>query len=138
MDLDDLRSMFEEKPEPSEAEALKKCAEASMPQFRIKYNTPTHIVADFGGLEIHVEKASLKENEQFAVALAIAEAEAKLTRNCERCERSGATKQPSLTAYEWDGKGEDPNRDPWLCEECAEDHREHWKNMWDEYNQGRI
>ena len=38
-----------------------------------------------------------------------------------------------MTAYAWDGKGENPNRDPILCSECANDYRKHWQEMWDEY-----
>ena len=55
---------------------------------------------------------------------------------CECCKRTVEDDQdltPSMTCYAWDGKGEDPNRPFLLCEECAEEHVEHWSNMWGEY-----
>ena len=56
---------------------------------------------------------------------------------CEECETRGifcfGTKTPAMTAYHWDGEGEDPNRDLVLCDECKECYREYWKGMWEEY-----
>lgn len=40
---------------------------------------------------------------------------------------------PSMTMYYWDGKGEDPNRDQFLCKECEEEHRAYWTERWEEY-----
>ncbi len=34
------------------------------------------------------------------------------------------------TMYHWDGKGENPNRQPWLCEPCNEEYHEYWMDMW--------
>lgn len=34
--------------------------------------------------------------------------------HCQRCDTSPAVETPSMTAYQWDGKGEDPNA-PWCC-----------------------
>ena len=42
------------------------------------------------------------------------------------------------TAYDWNGKGEDPNRNPVLCESCADEYNEHWDDMWNEYYSGRL
>lgn len=84
------------------------------------------------------------------------------TRLCERCQKSGVTgvevcREDSRTCYEkptptiWDrlrseDEGltpteqvlEDPNRDVWLCRECAKLHHEYWDEMWDNYNSGRL
>lgn len=49
------------------------------------------------------------------------------------CARTDARVIPCMTAYAWDGKGENPNRDPVLCGGCADDYRKHWQEMWDEY-----
>lgn len=45
---------------------------------------------------------------------------------------------PGMTAYEWDGKGEDPNRKRLLCPECSAEYVEYWKAMWDEYHSGLL
>ena len=39
----------------------------------------------------------------------------------------------SMTAYHWDGTGDDPNDPGNLCDVCYEDYCEHWRAMWDEY-----
>lgn len=53
-------------------------------------------------------------------------------------EGPGVEQESSRTMYHWDGTGEDPNRDPWLCRDCARIHHEHWDEMWDDYNRGRL
>jgi hypothetical protein len=58
---------------------------------------------------------------------------------CERCGiEEGLEFESGRTAYEWDGKGEDPNRCVVLCRECAKEHHEHWDEMWEEYYRGRL
>lgn len=57
---------------------------------------------------------------------------------CERCGARPAKVESSRTAYHWDGNGEDPNRDPWLCAACAREHHTYWDEMWDEYYRGRL
>src|ERR1035437_4650479 len=57
---------------------------------------------------------------------------------CPRCNAFGATEWPSMTMYQWDGKGEDPNRDIVLCDLCGEEYDEMMKERWDEYYGGRI
>lgn len=54
---------------------------------------------------------------------------------CEHCnEKKPCVKQrPAMTAYHWDGKGENPNSDPVLCNPCWEDYRAYWQERWDEY-----
>lgn len=52
---------------------------------------------------------------------------------CEECQRPGATSIPSQTAYHWDGKGDDPNRSPLLCPDCAADYIKTWQAAWDEW-----
>jgi hypothetical protein len=42
----------------------------------------------------------------------------------------GVRNRPSFTAYYWDGKGQNPNRDVPLCEPDFEDHAAHWADMW--------
>jgi hypothetical protein len=56
------------------------------------------------------------------------------------CTRTDARVIPSMTAYAWDGKGENPNHDPVLCGECADDYRRQFNPFrvqptmtWDEY-----
>jgi hypothetical protein len=36
------------------------------------------------------------------------------------------------------GEAPDPNKDPLLCDECYEDYRSYWSEMWDEYNRSRY
>ena len=45
---------------------------------------------------------------------------------------------PSMTAYEWDGVGDDPNRARMLCPRCSEGYTETMKQQWDDYNSGRL
>ncbi len=40
----------------------------------------------------------------------------------------------SMTAYPWDGRGEDPNYAGFMCPECEEGYCAHWQDMWDEYH----
>ena len=61
-----------------------------------------------------------------------------------RCEYPGcpekvaASPTPSMTAYSWDGEGEDPNRDLLLCEEHAQEHVEQMRAQWEEYWSGLL
>jgi hypothetical protein len=36
------------------------------------------------------------------------------------------------------GEAEDPNRQPVLCDPCAELDKEYWDDMWAEYNRNRY
>ena len=38
----------------------------------------------------------------------------------------------SRTMYDWDGRGEDPNRNINLCHICAAAHHQYWDDMWAE------
>lgn len=58
--------------------------------------------------------------------------------HCEECGSTNARRVPCQTAYYWDGSGEDPNRSPTLCKDCETRYLEYWKDMWDEYNSGRL
>jgi hypothetical protein len=50
---------------------------------------------------------------------------------CLNCDTTdNVTMHPSYTAYHWDGKGDNPNRDVPLCDICGEEHREYWAEMW--------
>lgn len=42
-----------------------------------------------------------------------------------------------MTAYTWDGTGEDPNRDPLLCPTCSVAYTEAWEAQWDEYHRSQ-
>lgn len=44
----------------------------------------------------------------------------------------------TMTAYVWDGEGEDPNYIPPMCESHWKEYYDHWSEMWAEYNAGRI
>lgn len=52
---------------------------------------------------------------------------------CEYCAAHGAQKIRAMTAYHWDGKSEDPNRDLTLCVDCADEYLEYWQERWDDY-----
>lgn len=53
------------------------------------------------------------------------------------CENCGGfwrlTDTPGMTAYAWDGQGEDPNRRRNFCEPCSEYYVECWEAQWAEY-----
>ena len=59
-----------------------------------------------------------------------------------RCEGCGSSSQvkavSSCTAYYWDGTGENPNKDRYLCPACADEHFAYWEEMWNEYYQGLL
>lgn len=48
------------------------------------------------------------------------------------------TRTPSMTMYEWDGEGEDPNRDLMLCQECSEEYTEIMTEQWANYYRGLL
>lgn len=58
------------------------------------------------------------------------------------CECCGSTNDvsiaPRMTAYKWDGTGEDPNKPPALCPRCTEDHIDFWESQWQDYYSGLI
>lgn len=42
--------------------------------------------------------------------------------------------EPSYTAYDWNHEtGPDPNRPRALCPQCAEEHQDYWKGLWEEH-----
>lgn len=43
---------------------------------------------------------------------------------------------PIMTAYCWDGSGDDPNKPPIFCEEHMQDWVEDWKDQWSDYYSG--
>jgi len=49
------------------------------------------------------------------------------------CSADTAEYRPCMTAYHWDGKGENPNPDPILCAECHSEYVRYWQERWDEY-----
>lgn len=73
---------------------------------------------------------------------------------CENCGSTlGVEHEGSRTAYarerlscwqrlklDGEGLGEqpDPNRDPWLCRDCAAEHHAYWDEQWDEYHRGLL
>lgn len=54
------------------------------------------------------------------------------------CSSEEAKQRPCMTAYHWDGKGENPNKGPILCEDCAVEYAAMWKERWDEYYSGLL
>lgn len=50
------------------------------------------------------------------------------------CENEVLWLTPAMTAYSWDGQGEDPNRPRFLCPTCSDSYRSDWQEKWDEYN----
>jgi hypothetical protein len=59
---------------------------------------------------------------------------------CEHCnsEVEFVVCTPSMTVWQWDGTGEDPNRDLTLCIAHAEEHMDYMSELWTEYNSGRV
>ena len=59
----------------------------------------------------------------------------------EMCAHCGSREQVTLedarTQYCETEENPDPNADIPYCRSCAEEHHEHWDEMWDEYNAGR-
>ena len=55
-------------------------------------------------------------------------------RACEHCRATPAKRAPIMTAYPWDGVGQNPNEPPVLCAVCLEDYVQHWQEQWAEYN----
>jgi len=69
---------------------------------------------------------------------------------CERCGAKNRTKiiidkdlrtvhielVPAKTKYNWDGKGENPNRPLSLCKWCKWEYNDHWDAMWKDYYSG--
>lgn len=58
------------------------------------------------------------------------------------CDRCGATRDVSfvqaMTEYVATEENPDPNHPIPYCPRCAGGYREHWTEMWDEYNAGRL
>ncbi len=54
------------------------------------------------------------------------------------CFETDTQVKPAMTAYSWDGVGEDPNRSLILCDRCADAYYDHWQYMWDEYYSGLL
>lgn len=55
-----------------------------------------------------------------------------------KCDECGLTTdsvrhREGMTAYHWDGQGEDPNDTGILCDVCYEEYRDYWSSMWAEY-----
>lgn len=44
----------------------------------------------------------------------------------------------AMTAYHWEGEGEDPNHPVLLCEDCAEEYHDYWNEMWADYYASRM
>lgn len=44
----------------------------------------------------------------------------------------------AMTAYYWDGKGENPNRDFLCCENHYKEYFDYWSEMWRDYYTGIL
>lgn len=44
----------------------------------------------------------------------------------------------SMTAYTWDGTGEDPNRDKMYCPTCSREYTAEMQEKWDDYQSGLL
>tara|TARA_Y100000034_G_scaffold121012_1_gene164707 strand:- start:510 stop:713 length:204 start_codon:yes stop_codon:yes gene_type:complete len=58
--------------------------------------------------------------------------------SCEHCGDGQAEPRPAMTAYHWDGKEEDPNRNLLLCDHCYQGYRDYWTERWAEYYSGLL
>lgn len=54
------------------------------------------------------------------------------------CEGLVVHQTRAMTAYEWDGTGENPNRDQQLCVECSAAYQSDWEERWREYYSGCL
>ena len=52
------------------------------------------------------------------------------------CDAKTAEKRTAMTAYHWDGNGENPNRPPTLCATCWESYKAYWNEKWAEVRSG--
>lgn len=52
------------------------------------------------------------------------------------CKADTAEAKPCMTAYHWDGTGDNPNADPVLCVDCHHEYVVYWQERWDEYYSG--
>ena len=52
------------------------------------------------------------------------------------CDSKTAEKRTAMTAYHWDGNGENPNRPPTLCATCWESYKAYWNEKWAEVRSG--
>lgn len=52
---------------------------------------------------------------------------------CEQCGKVEGEARPSMTAYHWNGKGENPNRDVWLCTICSIEYCDVMESHWNDY-----
>lgn len=52
---------------------------------------------------------------------------------CQHCSKKPAYNYPSMTAYHWNGEGDDPNKDLTLCKECGTEHTENMQEQRDDY-----
>lgn len=63
-------------------------------------------------------------------------------RPCLSCKRARpdteVTWRSSRTAYDWDGKGDNPNACLALCDECAEGYNEQMDSQWADYYSGLM
>ena len=59
---------------------------------------------------------------------------------CECCKQAkpDVKAHPAMTAYYWDGTGDDPNADVIACDSCWEDYRAYWQERWDDYYSGLL
>ena len=46
--------------------------------------------------------------------------------------------RPARTAFDWDGKGPDPNADILLCDPCAGEYASYMDDLWQEYRTGLM
>ena len=63
-----------------------------------------------------------------------------LIKMCVSCreQRGDVKARPSRTAFEWDGKGPDPNADILLCDPCAGEYASYMDDLWQEYRTGLM
>lgn len=54
------------------------------------------------------------------------------------CQGNALWPTASMTAYVWDGQGEDPNRPRLLCPACSETYIKDMSDQWDDYYRGLL
>lgn len=59
---------------------------------------------------------------------------------CECCEKDkeDVKPHPAMTAYAWNGEGEDPNRDLIVCDDCWAEYEAYYTERWEAYYAGLL
>jgi hypothetical protein len=54
------------------------------------------------------------------------------------CKGKALWMTPSMTSYDWDGEGDDPNATKKLCPLCSDAYTKDMRDQWDDYERGLL